>query len=69
MDELSSNCVSQQMADSPDVPEMKINSLREYQNVFLHGQVLGEYYTQASAGLRGIDGGRANGKVDIPADG
>jgi len=69
MDELSSTCVSQQMADSPDVPEMKMNSLTEYLDVFLHDKVLVEYYTQVSAGFRGIDGRLANGKVAIPADG
>ena len=63
MDELSSTCVSQQMADSPDVPEMKMSSLTEHRDVFLHGDVLVEYYTQVSAGLRGIDGRLANGKV------
>ena len=48
MDELSSTSVSQQMADSPNVPEMKINSLAEYPDVFLHGEVLVECYTQVS---------------------
>ena len=55
MDELSSTSVSQQMADSPNVPEMKMNSPAEYLDVLLHGEVLVECCTQVSTGLRGID--------------
>ena len=68
MDELSSTSVSQQMADSPNVPEMKMNSPAEYPDVLLHGEVLVECYTQVSTRLRGIDGRLANDQVDIPAD-
>ena len=40
MDELSSTSASQQMADSPNVPDMKMNSPAEYPDVLLHGEVL-----------------------------